>query len=77
LLLKYSINKIQENKEEMEMTSTDHILDCTDDVTVQGKNINTMKNKMEAVLDASNKDYLEVSAEKIKYIFMSCNQTAA
>jgi hypothetical protein len=76
LLLEYTIKKIQENKEKMEMNSTHHILVYTDDVTVLGKNINTIKNNMEAVLDASREDYLEINAEKITYMFMFCHQTA-
>jgi hypothetical protein len=53
----------------------DNIVIYADDVNLLGENINIIKKKAEALLDASKEIGLEVNSEKTKYMFMSRHQT--
>jgi hypothetical protein len=46
------------------------------DVNLLGKKINTVNRTTEALLDTSKEVCLKVNAEKTKYMFMSCHETA-
>jgi len=46
------------------------------DVNILGKNIHIIKKNTGALLEASKEINLEPSAEKTKYMFMSCQQNA-
>jgi hypothetical protein len=58
--LEYTINKIQENQEWWEFSSTYQLLAYANDVNFLGENVNVVRKITETLLDSS------------KYLFMSC-----
>jgi hypothetical protein len=60
----------------MELSGTHQFLVYADDISVRGKNINTIKRNTEALLKASNKIGVDVNVEKIMYMFVSRDQNA-
>jgi hypothetical protein len=74
--LEYTIKKIQENKEGLELNGTYQFLVYANDSDLLGENTNIIKKNTEAVLDTSEEVDLEVNAENTKYIFMSLQQDA-
>jgi hypothetical protein len=58
--LEYAIKRVQENQEKLELKVTHQISAYADDVSIAGKNIDTIKKNTEALLDARKKVGLEV-----------------
>jgi hypothetical protein len=52
------------------------LLVYADDVNLLGDNIGTLKKNTETLSDAGKEACLEVNAEKIKYMFLSCCKIA-
>jgi hypothetical protein len=72
--LEYAIRRVQGNQEGLDLNGTHQLLAYADDINTVGKNLDTMKKNIEAVLDASKEVCLEVNQEKRKYMVMSHSQ---
>jgi hypothetical protein len=73
IALEYAIRKVQECQEELELKGTHQHLVNFDDVNTISENINNIKRKMEALLEACWEDSLKITTEKTKYIAVSCH----
>jgi hypothetical protein len=72
--LEYGIRKVQENQLGLKLKGTLQLLSYSDDVTLLGDNIDTIKKKTEILIDASKEVGLEIDAEKTKFVLVSCHQ---
>jgi len=73
--LEYAI-RIQVNQDSLELNGTHELLVYADDVNILAGSIHTLKENAEALVAATRKTGLEVSADKTKYMVMSRDQNA-
>jgi hypothetical protein len=69
--LKYAISKVQENEVGFELNETHQLLFYADYINLLGDSVNTIKENLETLLEASRDIGLEINAEKTKYMIMS------
>jgi hypothetical protein len=62
---------LQEKQEGLKLNGTHQLLAYADDVSILGKNIDTIQKNREALLGTSKEVDLEMNLEKTKYILMS------
>jgi hypothetical protein len=60
----------------LELNGINQFLVYADDVTLLGKNVNSIKEETQTLLDASKEGGLEVKVENTKNMFVSCYHTA-
>jgi len=72
----YAIRRVGVNQDGLKLNATHQLLDYADYVNIQIGSINTLKEKVEALVAATRQIGLEVSADKTKYMVMSRDQNA-
>jgi hypothetical protein len=70
---KYAIRKVLENQISLELHGTHQLSVYVDHVNLLGDSINTIKENIKSLLEASRDVDLEIKAEKTKYMIMSCH----
>jgi len=74
--LEYAIRRVQVNMDGLKLNGTHQLLAYADDVNILTGSIHTLKENAEALVAATRKIGLEVSADKTKYMVMSRDQNA-
>ena len=74
--LEYAIRRVQVNQDGLKLNGAHQLLAYADDVNILGGSIHTVKENAEALVAATGKIGLEVSADKTKYMVMSQDQNA-
>jgi hypothetical protein len=59
----------------LKLNGTHQLLAYADDVNLLGDNIDTMKENVETLMDASKEVGLEINLEKTEYMLLSRHQT--
>ncbi|KAJ4450083.1 hypothetical protein ANN_01490 [Periplaneta americana] len=72
--MKYTIRKVQDNTEDLELNGLHQLLAYADDVNMLGENPQTIRENTVILLEASKAIGMEVNSEKTKYMIMSRNQ---
>jgi len=68
--------RVQVNQDSLKLNGTHQLLAYVDDVNILGGSIHNLKENAEALITATRKIGLEVSADKTKYMVMSRDQNA-
>jgi hypothetical protein len=74
--LEYAIRKVPENQLGLKLNGTYKLLLYADQANLFRCNVNIIKKRREAVIDASKEVGLEVNAEKTMHMLLSCQQNA-
>jgi hypothetical protein len=70
-LFRLAINNALEFSNFLELNGTPQLLVYADDINLLGDSINTIKQNIETILEASRDDGLEINVEKPKYVIIS------
>ena len=74
--LEYAIRSVQVKQDGLKLNGTHQLLAYADDINILGGGTHTLQENAEALVAATRKNGLEVSADKIKYMVMSRDQNA-
>jgi len=72
--LEYAIRRVQVNKDGLKLNGTPQLLVYADDFNILSGSVHSIKKNTEAVVVASKKTGLEITADKTKYIVIFRDQ---